>query len=427
MDIEHTLTTPKIIWIPLTICLALASISSKFAGAAWAWLLIAGLVSLWITRISARDTLPDPLTHDLARTWLMFTALAFLLKAIPMLYWHDPWAERHAELRLLLGAVGLYGITRLYGLSHQALRYLAIAGIVYCAAGLSIILFFGHSKTPTNIIPWAASVSLISCWLLSLVFIDTESPKSWRWFVLAGSTIGLLTVLVTEKRGAYGLAIVLPCMGLLLWRQQTVSQPTSLKIQKHWKIYVTCVLLGIVGLWSIKNTSLIERPVYAINLAIKEFKSSQASLAKNYNSNVGARLYLWAQTAKAIPESPWVGYGHDQRKQLLKQWAIDTQLPDAPVFGHVHSDYLHTLLDHGLWGLASFLSYAVGLMVLTLKLMRHKAKAHAIGLTGILLMHLTTALSNVNLAHNYYPTILSLVICITLWSAKGSSKTTTAP
>jgi O-antigen ligase len=245
--------------------------------------------------------------------------------------------------------------------------------------------------------------------------------------MLAGSTIGLLTVLATEKRGSYGLAIVLPGMALFMWRQQTANQATSLQIQKHWKVYVACALLGIVGLWSIKNTPLIERPVNAINLAIKEFKSSQTSLADNYNSNVGARLYLWAQAVKVIPESPWLGYGHDQRKQLLKQWATDTQLPDAPVFGHVHSDYLHTLLDHGLWGLASFLSYALGLMVLTLKLMRHKAKAHAIGLTGILLMHLTTALSNVNLAHNYYPTILSLVICITLWSAKGSSKTTTAP
>ena len=419
------MTTPKPIWIPLAICLALASVSTKFAGAAWTWLLMAGLVSLWITRSNTHAP-PDPLAHDLARTWLMFTALAFFLKAIPMLYWHDPWAERHAELRLLLGAVGLYGITRLYGLSHQALRYLALAGAIYCAAGLSIILFLGSDNTPTNIIPWAASVSLVSCWLLSIVFFEKKSPKNWRWLMLAGSTIGLLTVLATEKRGSYGLAIVLPGMALFMWRQQMANQATSLQIQKHWKVYVACVLLGIVGLWSIKNTPLIERPVNAINLAIKEFKSSQTSLADNYNSNVGARLYLWAQTVKVIPESPWLGYGHDQRKQLLQKWAADTHLPNPPVFGHVHNDYLHTLLDHGLWGLASFLSYAAGLIVLTLKFVRRKVWAHATGLSGILLMHLTTGLSNVNFGHNYYPTLLSLMICMTLWSANKPSETTRA-
>ena len=96
--IEHPLTTPKIIWIPLAICLALASTSTRFAGAAWAWFLLAGLASLWITRASEHGTPPNTQAHELARTWLIFTAVALALKTVPMLYWHDPWAERHAEL-----------------------------------------------------------------------------------------------------------------------------------------------------------------------------------------------------------------------------------------------------------------------------------------------------------------------------------------
>jgi O-antigen ligase len=422
MDIEHTLTTPKIIWIPLTICLALASISTKFAGAAWAWLLIAGLVSLWITRISARDTLPNSLTHDLARTWLMFTALAFLLKAIPMLYWHDPWAERHAELRLLLGAVGLYGITRLYGLSHQALRYLAIAGIVYCAAGLVLMLLITRDKAPTNVIPWAAGVSFVSCWLLSLFFINPQTCN--RWFLLTGCLMGLLAVLLSQTRGAYGLVLILPAMAVFLWLKIN-KKPLHLNA-KNIFIYVSSTIFFAMFFWSIKNTALIEQPMAAINNAVKQFHGSQASLPDNYNTSIGARLYLWSKSVNAIIDSPWIGYGHDGRVNLLLQWEDETKLAAPKRLGHVHNEYLHSLLDHGIFGLLSFLTYFSGLIVLILKLKYHQYHIQAIAIFGILFMHMSTALSNVNFAHNYYPTVLSLVVCIILWSS-STSDTTKAP
>lgn len=385
---------------------------------------MAGLVSLWITRSNTHAP-PDPLAHDLARTWLMFTALAFFLKAIPMLYWHDPWAERHAELRLFLGAVSLYGLTRLYALSQKAQQYLTLAGLICCTAGLGIMLLLGPGSSPTNLIPWAAGMALVSCWLMGMSFTHTTS---WhRRLALVGSIIGLMAVLASEKRGAYGLLIVLPCMAWFFRWLQTTNQPTAMnKPGKSWTIYVACAILGVVSLWSLKNTPLIQRPTNAIAVAIQELKGSQKSLSDNYNTSVGARLYLWTQSIKASSESPWIGYGHDQRKQLLQKWANDTHLDEPLVFGHVHNDYLHTLLDHGLWGLASFLSYAVGLMVLAFKLARIQSWAGSTTLVGFLAMHVSTALSNVNFAHNYYPTMLSLMICITLWSS-GRPHTTKAP
>jgi len=320
--------------------------------------------------------------------------------------------------------VGLYGLTRLTTLSHQALRYLALAGIFYCASGLFIILLRGLDSPPTNPIPWAAGMALVSCWLLGIFFTHTAT---WtRWLALAGSTIGLLTVLASQKRGAYGLLIVLPCMAWFLWRQQTSSQPVRKKTGKTWAIYAACAVLGAASLWSLRSTPVIQRPTSAITIAIQELKNSQTSLSDNYNTSVGARLYLWTQSAKAAAQSPWIGYGHDQRKQLLHKWASGTHLADPFIFGHVHNDYLHTLLDHGLWGLASFLSYAAGLIVLMFKLARRQSWTGSTTLAGILAMHLSTAFSNVNFAHNYYPTLLSLMICITLWSA-GQPETTKAP
>ena len=395
-------------------CLALASISTRFAGAAWAWFLLAGLASLWITRASAHGTPPNPQAHELARTWLIFTAVALALKTVPMLYWHDPWAERHAELRLFLGAVGLYGVTRLQGLSQKAQQYLTLAGSIYCTAGLGIILHYGQFGTPTNSIPWAAGMAMVSCWLLGIFY--TRAACWTRWLALAGSIAGLLAVLASEKRGAYALLIVLPCMTWFLWRQQANNPAKPMKTGKSLAIYVACIVVGAASLWSLRSTPLIQRPTNAITIAIQELKQSHESLSANYHSSVGARLYLWKQSTQAATKSLWIGYGHDQRKALLQKWAHDTHLADPLIFGHVHNDYLHALLDHGLWGLASFLSYAAGLIVLIVKLARQQSWPSAATLGGILIMHLTTAISNVNFAHNYYPTLLSLMIGITLWS-----------
>jgi len=422
--IEHPLTTPKIIWIPLAMCLALASISTRFAGAAWAWFLLAGLASLWITRASEHGAPPNPQAHELARTWLIFTAVALALKTVPMLYWHDPWAERHAELRLFLGALGLYGLTRLQGLSQKAQQYLTLAGSIYCTVGLAIILVLGINSPPTNPIPWAAGMTLVSCWLLGISFKRTSS---WtRWLALAGSIAGLLAVLASQKRGAYGLLIVLPYIAWFLWRRQNKCQPRTAQTGKSWAIYAACIVLGAASLWSLRSTPLIQRPSSAITIALQELRHSQTSMVDNYNTSVGARLYLWLQSVQAAVESPWIGYGHDQRKELLQKWANDTHLAEPLVFGHVHNDYLHAMLDHGLWGLASFLSYTAGLIVLMFKLARHQSWPNAATLSGILIMHVTTAISNVNFAHNYYPTLLSLMIGITLWST-GQPETTKAP
>jgi O-antigen ligase len=38
----------------------------------------------------------------------------------------------------------------------------------------------------------------------------------------------------------------------------------------------------------------------------------------------------------------------------------------------------------------------------------------ALGMSGILFMHSTSSLTNVNFAHNYYPTILSVAVAVCL-------------
>jgi O-antigen ligase len=121
-----------------------------------------------------------------------------------------------------------------------------------------------------------------------------------------------------------------------------------------------------------------------------------------------------------------MGYGHAGRLNLLLQWENETKLAAPKRLGHVHNEYLHSLLDHGIFGLLSFSIYLLGFIILISKLKYNQNYIQASAIFGILFMHMSTALSNVNFAHNYYPTILSLVVCIILWSS-STSFTTKAP
>jgi O-antigen ligase len=252
------------------------------------------------------------------------------------------------------------------------------------------------------------------------MFMKPDISSRRRGLLLAGCIVGLLTVLMSQTRGAYGVLIILPLMLWFLWRKKDQNKP---KIRMNWILfskYATYAVISIACLWSIKNTKLIERPISAINNAVQQFKGSQASLSKNYNTSIGARLYLWSKSSDAILMSPWIGYGHDGRMSLLIKWQNETELSEPKKLGHVHNEYLHSLLDHGVLGLASFITYLFGLAIMAFKLNKHQYHSQATALFGMLLMHTSTALSNVNFAHNYYPTMLSLMVSIVLWSVSAS-------
>jgi O-antigen ligase len=109
----------------------------------------------------------------------------------------------------------------------------------------------------------------------------------------------------------------------------------------------------------------------------------------------------------------------------LRQWGNEASSPVVKSLGHLHNEYLHTLLDHGLWGLASFLSYSLGLMLMVRKLratgeVHHKALA--VGLASMLFLHMSAALTNMNFAHNYYPTIMSLAVTLLVCAAAGLAR-----
>ena len=59
------------------------------------------------------------------------------------------------------------------------------------------------------------------------------------------------------------------------------------------------------------------------------------------------------------------------------------------------------------------MSFLGGLFYMVMRLRKDQPMA-ALGMSGILFMHSTSSLTNVNFAHNYYPTMLSVAVAVCL-------------
>lgn len=403
--------------LPLLMLLAISSLSTKAMGAAWVLLTITGLWGLWRTRQSATTS-----TAPWIKTWLIATAVAMALKTVPTLYWADPWAERHGEIRLLLGAVAVWGLSRWKVLGTLTTGRIADALSLSSALGLAWVLAYGRGEVCTHPIPWAVSMAMVSGWLLHQGLSDqTLRPQRQRW--LLGGLLGLLAVLASQSRGAFGIVLWWGVALLHHAWQQRQHAPSHQRLLWQACLAAT-VLIGTV--WALSYTPVLQRPMQSLHDAVEQITVSRQSAAAGSNSSVGSRLYMWQKSQEAITESPWIGHGHNGRKQALASWAAQANSHEVSRLGHLHNELLNQLVDHGLWGLASQLAYIAGLLVMALQLLRAQQKTAVMAIGCVCFMHLSSSMSNVNFSHNYYTTALSMMVMLSLWMANdGHKKRTT--
>lgn len=388
-------------WL-LAVLLTLASLLSNALGAAWALFM---LVGLWQLRQAWAQNKNHPVPSFVG-IWVFAALAGFLVKAAVTFFWHDPWAERHGEIRILLGAIATYGAygywrarpvqrqTSLVWVSH-ALSLAALLGLVWVA-------WQGRARLTSHPIPWAGVMAMFSCWLLALG-LDRRFSSAHRHWWLVGSGLAVLAVLASQSRGFF--VVVLWWSGVMAtqgWRSlRNSSQP--------WFKRLSIMVASATLLLTLLHTPMLERPIHALEQAVSEAQYALRVPTEGSNSSVGARLYMWQRSVRAIVQSPWLGHGHDGRKHMLKQWAGDANSEEIQRLGHVHNEYLHQLIDHGLPGLLSQIAFLFGLLYTTLQLRRIGSGTAAMALGGILLMYAVGSLSNVNFAHNYFNAGLSLM------------------
>lgn len=383
-------------WCVVLILLLLAPLNSKLAGACW---LAFSLIGLWSFRYgSAKVATSD---FDAAKGWVYACLFALALKAVPQFYWGDSWGERHAEFRLLFGAIGLLGLVHCARFTSAQLTWLGHALVLALWGGFGWMLVFGPVLAPTNQIPWGASMSLLVCVVLALAMSASSQRLPVRLFYASGVVVGVCAVLLSQVRGSYG--IVFWVGGVVLWHYAS----SGIK----WRALAIHALASAVAITLLTQLfpQLISVPIQRIQLAAKEISAMDYSKSESINTSVGARLYLWKKAAEEIQDNLIMGVGLEGRMESIRRWSTEDNSATIKSLGHLHNNYLGGLFVHGLFGIASFMSFAAGLFYMVIRL-RKKNSMAALGIAGILVMHSTSSLTNVNFAHNYYPTTLSIAV-----------------
>lgn len=409
----------KVMATLLIFSLAFASVHSKAMGLAWVAIVLTamGLGSFYFNKTR------NQAASIWACAWLKVTCAVLLLKTIPMLYWADPWAARHGELRLILGALGIYVIAR-SGLFSEIRFRLKIGYVLTWSSiiGLIWVIVYGRGGLPSHPIPWAASMAMVSALLLAMA-LKSDAGLMHRRIWFTGGICAVLAVLTSQSRGAFGIVVwwLLVC-GVDLYRKFTAQTDFQAAALKRMLRHFFIALLALVSFcWALSYTPIAERPLLSIQAGIDELLISKESTIKGANSSVGARIFMWEKSIQAIKESPWIGHGQTGRKQLISDWAEEADSTEIRRLSHVHNEFLNQWIDHGLWGLASQLWLLIGLMWVCHKLYTAKEHMAALGLSGMAFVHLTASLSNVNFGHDYYTACFSTLVGLCLLMIKATA------
>ena len=413
---------PSIAFAIFALTLIAAPTSTKIGGLAWVLLCLMGL---WALIKSERTQAKEVGAHYLnksidfntsaveeaARIWVLACLAAAAIRFIPHAFWHDEWDRRHADFRLILGALATVALVkwppfyRLMGSQKLVLGYsLALA----CIIGFCVTALHGR-ETPVHAIAWAVSLSFLVC-LLAPKLLDAGVPSVHRKFWLLGVLMGAMAIVLSQSRGVYGILIWLVLAGFIAASNRTMLKFSNFRA----RTWVVLSLLFFALIWILNTqppwlTAVSQR----ISEAWVEASMSQSNPGEAANTSVGSRLFLWSKALDAIEVQPWFGYGKENSIAMIKQWGLEVNSDQVQKLGHLHHEFLDAWVSHGLMGILSLLVLATGMGLVVRKLwVPHPSVAQ--GILGILFMHLTAGLSNTNMVHNYYGAMLSLSISLAL-------------
>jgi O-antigen ligase len=396
---------PLALW-PVLAGFALAPLSSKSGGAAW---LLLCLFGLWAAL--RKPVLADAPDTGAARIWLAACLAGLTLEVLATAWWHGPWDELHAPARLFLAAAATLALRRRFEPAAPMRDGFAHALALGCLAAFGMALFQGDNRDsyPTNVIPWAVGTAFMVCLLLPRSVDAGQSPGR-RVFWNTGVLAGLLAVVLSQSRGAYGvIAWVLMFHMWTLWRRRRVTRAG---------LAIACAAAALLVLAVALLPRVFDTSLQRLRLAVVEAEqASETTQPGGANTSVGARIYLWRMAVRGFAESPLIGLGGAERKRRIRAEGERMNSPVISALGHVHNQYLNSAMDHGVLGLAAVLAWMAGLGVAAARAGRRDALA-GWQLCGLLFMHATASLTNANFIHTYYGIMLALCASLVLLTAR---------
>jgi O-antigen ligase len=408
---------PKLAFAVFAITLALAPMSTKLGGLSWVLLSTMGAWAFWgservlQSKLRQQGVFSPSAVEEAARIWLFACLAATAIRIIPHAFWQDNWDRRHAEIRLVIGALATVALVKwppIYRLTRFQLISLTYSLALACWVGMGVTMMYGRD-TPLHAIAWAVSLSFLVC-LLAPMAVHLELPSSLRKFWLLSVIMGAVGVVLSQSRGVYGLLIWLALSAYVAASNRTLLQFSTLKSRTSW----ICGLLFVGFIWLLSTQPVWFTAVFQrMSEGWVEVVLSQSNLNEAANTSVGSRLFLWSKALDAIEAQPWLGYGKENSIAMIKQWGVEINSFQIQKLGHLHHEFLDAWVSHGLMGILSLLVLATGMGLVVRKLWVPHPRA-AQGVLGILFMHLTAGLSNTNMVHNYYGAMLSLSVGLAL-------------
>lgn len=411
---DHHHTRLSMWFYLLLLLIALGPVNSKFLGLAWILFVSRELWTAFKTRNTPIDTKGGVLPA--VSVWLKSCIFALILASICAFIWGEPIDTLNAYLRILFPAVAAIFLVR-RGEQHQRVRLFLLHAITLaCVVAFAWIIFLStqgssaRNSLTTNAIPWAVAVSFYICLLLPAAFSTSERIHRWFWFF--GIICGLAAIVISQTRGAF---LIIPWCSLVYawyWYRRCTLQGSFFNALLR---LIGAIAVVLICSWYVPGDIL------RIHQVVHDIKEVQTS--ENYNTSTGARLYLWGLAWQGIQQSPWIGIGSAERLQRIKHAGESgseeefAKLRAVHELSHVHNQYLNSALDGGIIGLAAFLTLLIGLATSIFRLSSVDSIA-AWQLGGVLFMHATSSVTNVNFLHNYYVVALSLAVAMPLLTAR---------
>lgn len=406
--------------------IALGPLNSKLLGLAWLCFWVFGMYVAFRARHTNAPA--NSIAAVTSSIWFKSCMLALILGLISNLIWHEGIDSLNPQLRLALAAAAALCLARHGAISADVRSKMLDAVALACAFAFALTIYLTaqgsnvdvRASLATNAIPWAVVISFYTCLLLPAALSEAHSIIRRRlWLFCVGC--GIAAILLSQSRGAF---LIIPwCCLVYAWFWYR-SYGRDGGFHRALLMLLGAVTVVLASSWFLPGDIL------RMHRAVQDIEEAQAS--ENYNTSMGARLYLWGMAVDGIRESPWIGIGSVERMRRIKHAGDGetseqvAKLQEVRALGHVHNQYLHSALDGGLIGLAAFLASLTG-MAIAIFYLRRAAPIAAWQMGGVLFMHATSNLSNVNFAHNYYATGLALAVVLPLLSSAHEATETRKP
>ncbi len=199
----------------------------------------------------------------------------------------------------------------------------------------------GVSRPGGAVNPLVFAIPSLLLGFFSIIRLPLESTQE-KLVSLAAFSAGCMASVISQSRAAWVLSIFLFACVLFAWYRTG-------HLTKQFALGFTTLFLALVLVSS--QTPIVQQ---RIDSALNEYHSFHTN--GDWDSSVGIRIIMWESGLSAAMKKPFFGWGIDQTQLAAASELESPTMKQAILnYGHLHNEYITTLVAKGLPGLLSLL------------------------------------------------------------------------